>query len=411
MENNFLKKEVSRRNVLKAGGIGMAGLFIGASGAGSLLSMTASADKKSTGTVSFYGKHQAGITTDTQNHLYFAALMLTTTDVADVKKLLKEWTESAASMAEGKLIGKPAENVLLPPDDTGEAAGLDASNLTMTFGVGPGFFEKLNLSSKKPKELAALPAFSFDALEEEWSGGDLCIQACADDPQVAFHAVRNLVRIARGKAQLKWTQAAFQRTKQANTESETPRNLFGFKDGTGNPDHTNNSLMNDLVWVNDGWMTGGTYMVVRRVQMFIEVWDRTAIGEQEATFGRYRDSGAPMSGKKEFDPVQIDKTDENGNKLMPADSHTALAHGDGKMKLLRRSYSYADGLDKKTGSFDAGLLFISFQKSVSNQFIPIQTRLANKDKLNEYTIHRGSAVFACLPGVKKGGWLGETLFR
>ncbi|OLN22559.1 peroxidase [Domibacillus antri] len=401
---------MSRRNVLKAGGIGAAGLLIGASGAGSLLTFTASADKSSTGIVPFYGSYQAGITTDPQNHLYFASLILTTMDTSEVKQFLKEWTKTAAMMTEGKSIGKAAESLLLPPDDTGEASGLDASNLTVTFGVGPGFFQKLNLTSKQPKELKELPSFSFDALEEKWSGGDLCIQACADDPQVAFHAVRNLVRIARGKVQLKWTQAAFQRTKQADTKSETPRNLFGFKDGTGNPDTSSHSAMNNHVWVQNGWMTGGTYMVVRRVQMFIEVWDRTALGEQEATFGRHRDTGAPIGSENEFDPVDVNKKDVNGNKLIPANSHTALAHGDGKKKILRRSYSYADGLDTKTGSFDAGLLFISFQKSISDQFIPIQTRLANNDKLNEYTIHRGSAVFACLPGVKKGGYLGETLF-
>ncbi|MCP3762864.1 iron uptake transporter deferrochelatase/peroxidase subunit [Domibacillus sp. A3M-37] len=408
--DNFLKKEVSRRNVLKAGGIGAAGLLIGASGAGSLLTLKASAGQKSTGTVPFYGTHQAGITTDPQNHLYFAALMLTTSEKAEVISLFKEWTEAAAAIAEGKEIGKPASNVLMPPDDTGEAAGLDASNVTMTFGVGPGFFQKLAMTAKQPAELADLPAFSFDALEEQWSGGDVCIQACADDPQVAFHAVRNLIRLARGKMQLKWTQAAFQRTKQANTEKETPRNLFGFKDGTGNPDHTSKKAMDEHVWTKSGWMAGGTYMVVRRVQMFIEVWDRTALQEQEATFGRHRATGAPLGRKDEFEQLDLAKTDETGQKQIPANSHTALAHGDGSVKLLRRSYSYADGLDPKTGSFDAGLLFISFQKSIQNQFVPIQTRLAKNDKLNEYTIHRGSAVFACLPGVKKGGWLGETLF-
>ncbi|WNS82290.1 iron uptake transporter deferrochelatase/peroxidase subunit [Domibacillus sp. DTU_2020_1001157_1_SI_ALB_TIR_016] len=404
----FLKKEISRRSVLKAGGIGAAGLFIGASGAGSLLSLGASASEKSTGTVSFYGTHQAGITTPAQNHLYFAALTLTTTERAEVIALFKEWTAAAAQMAEGKSIGRPAENELMPPEDTGEAAGLDASNLTMTFGVGPGFFKKLNVTSRQPAELKDLPSFSFDAIEEQWSGGDVCIQACADDPQVAFHAVRNLVRLARGKMQLKWTQAAFQRTKQANTENETPRNLFGFKDGTGNPDHTSKKAMSEHVWATDGWMAGGTYMVVRRVQMFIEVWDRTTLKEQEATFGRHRSSGAPLGGKDEFEKIDLSKKDETGQKQILPNSHTALAHGDGSIKILRRSYSYADGLDPKTGSFDAGLLFISFQRSIQKQFVPIQTRLANSDKLNEYTIHRGSAVFACLPGVKKGGWLGET---
>jgi len=114
-------------------------------------------------------------------------------------------------------------------------------------------------------------------------------------------------------------------------------------------------------------------------------------------------SGAPFGKKDEFDKVNL--------KSIPADSHVRLSHGDGSQQILRRAYSYSDGMDKKTGSFDAGLLFLGFQRRPSKQFIPIQNRLAKMDKLNEYTSHRGSAIFACLPGVKKGSFIGETLFN
>jgi deferrochelatase/peroxidase EfeB len=210
-------------------------------------------------------------------------------------------------MSEGKPIGELTSNEFLPPKDTGEAEGLSASNLTITFGVGPSLFVKDNrdrfgLKHKQPKELTDLPAFSLDALEEEWTGGDLCIQACADDMQVAFHAVRNLIRIARGKAVLRWAQPGFQRTKQADAKEGTPRNLFGFKDGTVNPDVKSEKQMNEHVWVQPGdgpnWLQNGSYLVVRRIQMFIEVWDRTNLKEQENTFGRYRDTGAPFGQKK-----------------------------------------------------------------------------------------------------------------
>lgn len=412
MEKNILETsqpKFSRRDMLKTTGIGGVGMLIGASGLGGILSISehkaSSASKNEI--VPFFGKHQAGITTSPQDHVYFAALDISTSKVEDLVKLFKEWTKASELLTEGKPVGELTSNEFLPPKDTGEAQGLSASNLTITFGVGPSLFSKIGLKHKQPEELVDLPKFSLDALEEEWTGGDLCIQACADDPQVAFHAIRNLIRIARGKAVVRWAQPGFQRTKQADPKEETPRNLFGFKDGTINPDVRSEKEMNEQVWVQPGdgpdWLAGGSYLVVRKIQMFIEVWDRTNLKEQENTFGRYRDSGAPLGQQHEFDPVDV--------KKMPVDSHVHLSRGDGSQQILRRAYSYSNGLDFKTGSFDAGLLFLCFQRKPSKQFIPIQERLSKMDKLNEYTSHKGSAIFACLPGVKRGEFIGETLFR
>ncbi|MEH7417874.1 iron uptake transporter deferrochelatase/peroxidase subunit [Neobacillus drentensis] len=417
------KKKVSRRDILKTAGIGGVGVILGASGLGSVLSLKeskASSPESNQEIVPFYGNYQSGITTKTQNHVYFVSLDVTTSKQEDLSKLFKEWTKASALMTEGKAVGKLSSNEFLPPDDTGEAAGLSPSNLTITFGVGPSLFVKDNqdrfgLKHKQPKELVDLPAFPLDALEEEWTGGDLCIQACADDLQVAFHAVRNLIRIARGKATLRWAQTGFQRTKQADPGNETPRNLFGFKDGTVNPDVDSKKQVNEHIWVQPGdgpdWLVNGSYLVVRRIQMFIEVWDRTNLKEQENTFGRYRESGAPLGQKNEFDQPDFTQKKETGGDVIPVNSHVRLSHGDGTQQILRRAYSYADGMDLKTGSFDAGLLFLCFQRTPSKQFIPIQNRLAKMDKLNEYTSHRGSAIFACLPGAKQGGFIGETLFN
>ncbi|MFD0051833.1 iron uptake transporter deferrochelatase/peroxidase subunit [Actinomycetes bacterium NPDC127524] len=423
-EPSLLNKKFTRRDMLKTAGAGGVGVLIGASGLGGILSLAnAEADRsqagKGTDIVSFYGKHQSGIATETQNHLYFVSLDATASNRLELIQLFKDWTEAAARLTKGKPVGEQSPNGFLPPKDTGDAAGLSPSNLTITFGVGPALFvkdgkDRYGLKHKQAKELKELPAFSLDALEDKWSGGDICIQACADDLQVAFHAVRNLVRIARGKAVIRWAQTGFQRSKQADYGKETPRNLFGFKDGTVNPDVKKSRDMNSEVFVTPGsdkdWMVNGSYMVVRRIQMFIEVWDRTTLKEQEKTFGRHRDSGAPLGSLREFDKADFEKKDENGQSIIPAASHMRSAHGDGKQQILRRAYSYADGMDPKTGSFDAGLLFICFQKSPSKQFIPIQERLAKNDKLNEYTVHRGSAIFACLPGIKQGGYIGETLF-
>ncbi|MCQ6282445.1 iron uptake transporter deferrochelatase/peroxidase subunit [Bacillus sp. EB600] len=420
--SSLLDQKISRRSILKTAGIGGIGIVLGASGMGGLLSLTEKkeAQGKSSEIIPFYGTHQSGITTKTQNHVYFVSLDVTATKKEELVQLFKDWTKAAAAMSEGKSVGKLSENGFLPPVDTGEAAGLSPSNLTITFGVGPSFFVKDNqdrfgLQHKQPKELVDLPKFPLDALEEEWTGGDLCIQACADDLQVAFHAVRNLIRIARGKATLRWAQTGFQRSKQADPKNETPRNLFGFKDGTVNPDANDSKSMKQHIWVQPGdgqnWMVNGSYLVVRRIQMFIEVWDRSTLKDQEHTFGRYRENGAPLGQKSEFDKLDLKHKNENGELYIPADSHTRLAHGDGTQQILRRAYSYSDGMDVKTGSFDAGLLFMCYQRAPSKQFIPIQNRLAKMDKLNEYTSHRGSAIFACFPGVKEGGFIGETLFH
>ncbi len=420
----FMEKNFSRRNILKTAGIGGIGALIGATGLGGILSATdvlakSSEQKSINNKIAFHGKHQAGIVTPMQNNIYFASLEVKTTKKSELIALFKELTEATAKMTAGELIGEELSNGYIPPIDTGEASGLNAANLTITFGVGPSLFDKngqdrFGLKHKQPNELNNLPTFSLDALDAQWTGGDLCIQACSDDAQVCFHAVRNLIRIARGKAVIHWIQEGFQETKQANIKKETPRNLFGFKDGTVNPDPKDKAVFNDQVWLQPdsgaNWLTNGTYLIVRKIQMHIEVWDRTTLNDQEKTFGRYRHSGAPLGQKKEFEPLDLDKKDEQGNQYSPLTAHARVAHGKGKEQLYRRSYSYSNGMDMKTGNFDAGLLFISFQKSPSKQFVPIQKRLAKMDKLNEYIVHKGSAVFACLPGIKKGGFIGEALF-
>lgn len=415
----LLDRKLSRRDMLRLTGVGGLGLLLGGTGAGSLIAARApkpdapAASGTSADRIPFYGAHQAGIITPAQNFICFAAFDLTAAGLPAVQKLMKDWTAAAAVMTSGQMVGEVNDNPNLPPSDTGEADGLTPSRCTITFGAGPSFFDnRFGLAAKRPAAFADLPAFPGDSLKPEWCGGDLCVQACADDMQVAFHAIRNLARIARGTAVLRWTQEGFQRSGAADPKGATPRNLLGFKDGTGNPDVTDAALMRDVVWCggeSPAWMNGGTYMAVRRVRMRIEVWDRSTLSDQEATFGRYRQSGAPLGAGDEFAELDLKAADAAGKPLIPPDSHSALAHGDGSIQILRRSYSYSSGMDLTTGQLDAGLLFISFQKDIMKQFVSIQRRLAQNDRLNEYTVHVGSAVFACFPGVREGGYIGQDL--
>lgn len=351
----------------------------------------------------FYGEHQQGILTPQQTYVYFLVLDLATHDLAEIRHVFQTWTKYAGQLVQGKNVQPYAANKFVPPTDTGEADDLSAYGLTLTFGVSPAFLQKLGLADKAPAEFKDLPLFPRDQLRPEFTGGDICIQSCANDAQVAFHAVRQLVRVARANVTMKWSQAGFI---SADKPTDTARNLFGFKDGTANA----NTLkeQDKYLWIDQpDWLRGGSYLIARKIVMHLETWDRTSYKEQERTFGRERISGAPMGEKDEFTPLGLDRKDTNGQPLVPEDSHSGLAHATGT-QILRRAYSYSDGINPRTGQFDSGLLFLCYQKD-PQQFITIQNALGNLDRLNEYITHIGSGLFACFPGVKEGEYLGQTL--
>ncbi|WP_195916584.1 iron uptake transporter deferrochelatase/peroxidase subunit [Streptococcus gordonii] len=399
-DEKWFEKKMDRREFLKKAGIGGAGLALGVSGASAFFANKAQEEKKiSDGgeEISFYGEHQAGITTPMQKNIYFVVLDLHSTDKEEVIQMFKDWTDYSSKLVDGELVKKDGSNALLPPSDTGETVGLNPYRLTLTFGVSADFLKKMGLEKKRPKEFRDLPPFPKEQLQEKYTGGDIVIQACADDEQVAFHAVRNLVRKARNTVTMKWSQSGFA---AIGDRMSTPRNLFGFKDGTANV--TKEKDFDQVIWTDsDDWMKVGTYMAVRRIQMFLETWDRTNLQEQENTFGRYKESGAPFGKKDEFDEVDL--------ALLPVDSHVRLAKEVNK-PIYRRSYSYSDGIVEKTGQFDTGLLFLAFQKN-PDSFVKVQTNLGAQDKMNEYVTHIGSGLFACFAGVKKGEYLGQKLFE
>jgi deferrochelatase/peroxidase EfeB len=374
---------LTRRGLLVAG----SGAAVGV-GAARLLEAD-DAPGAGTGRVPFHGTHQAGIVTPAQDRLHFAAFDLVTRDRAELRGLLRTWTEAAERMTQGQRVPGPSDVPEAPPSDTGEAVGLASSRLTVTFGFGP----------KLVPGLEELPPLPGDELDPERSGGDLCVQACADDPQVAFHAVRNLARLGRGLVVMRWSQLGFGRTSTTSRSQSTPRNLMGFKDGTNNIRAEDTEALRKHVWLPDG----GTFMVTRRIRMLIETWDRAPLADQEDTIGRTKLEGAPLGGEHELD--KVDLADQ------PPNAHVALAQPsrNGGVKLLRRGYSFTDGMDNRLGELDAGLFFISFQRD-PEQFVRVQRRLGSVDALNEYIKHVGSAVFAVPPGVSRGEFVGQGLF-
>lgn len=423
--------QVSRRGLLSLAGVGgvgaAAGLAAGFLGHDAVAAGAARSTDPVSDTVPFYGERQAGITTPAQDRLHMAAFDVITEDRGELIQLLKDWTEAAAAMSAGReagATGAVSGPYDAPPEDTGEALGLTAGRLTLTFGFGPTLFEKdgkarFGLDGRRPEALIDLPHFPGDDLQEQRTGGDLVVQACSDDPQVAVHAIRNLARIGFGKTKVRWSQLGFGRTSSTSRAQQTPRNLFGFKDGTSNVKAEDTALLDEHIWVSgagkaaEAWMEGGSYLVARRIRMHVEIWDRTSLREQEGLIGRTKAEGAPLSGGTEFTAPDFEAKGRDDETLIAQDSHVRVAHHSHNkgVRMLRRGYNFTDGSDG-LGHLDAGLFFIAFVKDPRTHYVPMQMAMARQDTLSvEYLQHTGSGLFAVPPGVQPGGYIGEGLFK
>lgn len=374
----------------------------------------------------FWGKHQAGIATPMQRNSAFMAFDLVTEKREDVIALLRAWTDAAAILTHGPAQADPHADPEKVPADGGDTLGLPAARLTITFGFGPGLFEKdgvdrYGLAKQRPAALADLPRFTGDQLVAERSGGDLSIQACADDPQVAEHALRRLVGLIYGAAVIRWAQNGYSGGFKAG---ETPRNQMGFKDGTMNISTRDAAAMQQFVWAGDegpAWMRDGSYMVIRPIRIALEHWDRMKLGFQEQTVGRHKVSGAPLGKQHEFEALDLDATGKDGMPLLAENSHARMAApatNDGA-QILRRAYAYDNGVTRiaerwppwrQAMTFDAGLLFQCYQRDPRTGFTKIFENMAKFDMLNQFTTHVGSGLFACPPGAKPGEYIGQQLF-
>ncbi len=420
----------SRRGFLKAGGAAVAaGAGLGATGvaqaAQTALGKT-HADDAQRAAEPFFGAHQGGIVTPQQSHTYVAAFDLTTDKRDDVIGLLRAWTDAAARMTQGATAAPLDTPDDKPAPDSADILGLGPQGLTITFGFGPGLFtqegrDRYGIANRRPAALVDLPRFNGDQLVAQKTGGDLYVQACANDPQVAFHAVRQLARMGYGAIAMRWGQAGF----LSGPRGQTPRNLMGFKDGTNNPSTAKPPLMNQFVWASAPdapWMQGGTYTVVRRIRITLEHWDQMELGFQEEVLGRHKYSGAPIGMKNEFDALDLKAEDKDGNPVIAQNAHVRLSNeaSNNGAQILRRSYSYNDGTNfyierwppwRQETEYDAGLIFIAHQGDPRTGFIPINEKLSKFDMMNQFTTHVGSAIFACPPGARQGSYIGAGLFE
>lgn len=411
------QEQVSRRGLFA---MGAGGLVVGAAaGVGGTMATRAFTPQQGGEAVDaatsypFYGStHQAGIQTAPQRHCVYMTFDIDDgSTTADLQSLLARWSAGIAQLMRGAPVGlvQPPRAAAVP-QDTGEAADLEPNALTVTLGLGPGVFDdRFGLAAKRPKLLDHLPALPSDNLDDALTGGDLSLQACAEDPQVAYHAIRDLARIGRGTVSTRWTVMGFGRA-SAGAGQTTPRNLMGFKDGTRNI--RTDDEFREFVWLggDQGWMSGGSYQIARKIQMNIEIWDADRIGDQQNVFGRTKSAGAPLTGSTEFESPRFEAV-EHGEHVIPQNAHIALAahENNGGVKILRRSYNYTDGINQD-GQLDAGLLFIAYLNNPAH-FVTLQRKLGSFDRLNEYISHIGSAIFAIPPAPEQGHFIAEALFR
>lgn len=347
--------------------------------------------------------HQAGINTRTPASTQLLAFNLTQPGVEPLTRLLKLWSGDIGALMAG---------VPIPGDPTPELAR-DGASLSVTVGFGPGVFALRGLSRKRPDGFVEIPAMRHDRLQQRWCGGDLLAIVAADDATTVEYASRRLARDAATFTTPAWVQTGSWRGTDPAGDPVTGRNLFGQVDGTGNP---SGAELQDAVWAADPlpWFTGGTTMVIRRIEMDLDFWDRTTRERQEKVIGRRLDNGAPLNGVAETDAPDLTATDADGKPLIPLDAHSRRAHPDENAgrRMLRRGLNYTntevvDGRPVTT----AGLVFLAFQANIANQFVPIQNRLDANDALNDWTHAIGSGVFAIPGGFAPGDWIGRALFE
>ncbi|MBS6738755.1 MAG: deferrochelatase/peroxidase EfeB [Enterobacteriaceae bacterium] len=367
----------------------------------------------------FYGEHQAGILTPQQASMMLVAFDVLASDKADLQRLFRLLTQRIAFLTEG---GPAPEtpNPRLPPMDSGILGPFIApDNLTITVSLGDSLFDdRFGLRAQKPKKLQKMERFPNDALVSSLSHGDLLVQICANTQETVIHALRDLIKHTPDLLSVRWKREGFISDHAARSKGkETPVNLLGFKDGTANPDSSDNALMDKVVWVTSdqaepAWAVGGSYQAVRIIQFHVEFWDRTPLKEQQTIFGRDKQTGAPLGMHNEHDVP--DYASDPGGDVIALDSHIRLANPrtpeTQSSLMMRRGYSYSLGVTN-AGQLDMGLLFVCYQHDLEKGFLTVQKRL-NGEALEEYIKPIGGGYFFVLPGVKdQNQYLGQALLE
>lgn len=413
----------TNRRVFLTGASAAAAAAIG--GACTARSATSESDKAEQGAaetagtrIPFRSKFQQGVLAAPAAAGLVASFDVVVESVDELTSALQTVSVEIERLMTGTEIVVAEDDAIRPPEDSGIVIGhQQPASLAITLGVGASLFDqRFGLADQRPSELISMPLFRNDRfVRPEFSHGDLAFIISATSPQVATHALHQVIRAAGSNLRLRWVQEGFNDLQPPVEASQArSRNLLGFRDGVSNLDTANEQEMNDHVWIGSDdaepdWTAGGTYLAVRTIRMLIEFWSTTALVRQELIFGRHRQSGAPLGQETESEEPAFasDPTDEG----VPVRSHMRLANPrtPDTGRILRRGFSYLNGADE-AGTLDQGLLFLAFQRSLDRGFLAAQARLEG-EALEEYIKPVGGGIFFVVPGPgTDGGWLGQALF-
>ncbi len=366
--------------------------------------------------VPFDGTHQSGVLNPAPAQATFVALDSIAPNRSTLVSALKDLSTRARELTQGSTVG--AEELDDPPPDSGTLGPVNAPDeLTVTIAFGASLFdERYGLAQLKPNALEKMPNFPTDDLDPTRSDGDILLSICAGQRDTLAHAMRELMRSVVGHLVARWSLDGFQSAKRGPTPRNNPRNLFAFRDGTANPDTSDASLMDKLIWIppsssEPSWTAGGTYQVMRTIRMHVEFWDRVGMFEQQHMIGRDRATGAPLGGTEEFEDPRYD-LDPDGKRI-PLNAHIRLANPrtaqTANQRILRRGYNYDRGIDE-AGNLDQGLAFVAFNQDIQRQFATIQARL-NEEEMTDYITPVGGGYFFAPRGSSgPGDWVGSPLF-
>jgi dye decolorizing peroxidase len=327
----------------------------------------------------FYGVHQNGIEINRQSNATVIAFDIKKgVDKAAIARLMRLWTNDSAELTAGRaIIGDPQGEMAANP-----------ARLTVLVGYGYSLFTKIEIANQWPISEKAIPPYSIDKLEGRWSDGDLVLQITGDNPQSIFHAAQVLERDAQPFATVRWQQRGFLDPAGVN-KSEVSRNLMGQLDGTANKSIASKEF-NEIAWAQEGALANGTTMIVRRIRMNLDSWNKVSTDSKSGVIGRSLEDGAMLESSS-------------------ANAHQSRAFTKGGAGIIRRGFNYDDNY-LADGTRDAGLIFISFQARLKN-YLDIQKKLNAVDSLNRYTTPVGSALFIVPAGTAKGGYIGEGFFK
>ena len=327
----------------------------------------------------FYGIHQNGIEINRQSNATIIAFDIKEgVDKSAIARLMRLWTNDSAELTAGRaIIGDPQAEMAANP-----------ARLTILVGYGYSLFEKTGITDQWPMVEKSIPAYSIDKLEQRWSDGDLVLQITGDNPQSIFHAAQVLERDAEPFATVRWQQRGFLDPAGIN-QGEVSRNLMGQLDGTANKVVASKEF-SEIAWAKDGALENGTTMIVRRIRMNLDSWNKVSTDSKSKVVGRSLENGDLLDSSS-------------------ASAHQSRAFTQGAAGIIRRGFNYDDNY-LADGSRDAGLIFIAFQARLKS-YLEIQARLNQVDSLNRYTTPVGSALFIVPRGATKESYLGQSFFN